>query len=213
MSTQLTIEYELRGADLLPLTSSILRFKDCDLVDDLRRSVVNDNSKVYLRGYDHSLLDVYLPNSESKMMEDRSQALRPRVNLQGLGDNLIVVARSLPESFRDRENALDRFQRLLEPRLEIDSRVINLIKRRDRLLRRVEVACRNEQDALDVYQDARRTFGTSTKNNIIAIHGSDLKINREFEISQESSSVFYIAWAAGVPCILKFPESASIAHL
>ena len=220
MSIPLIAGYELRNSNLQCLTTAVLRFNDPSaLVDDVRRGVLKDNSKTFLRRYDHGLLDVYPPGSDPKTMEDRNQALKPLTALQSLlhilDKNLIVIARSLPlDPYGDREHIMDKFLSFLEPQLEIDPRVIKLIKKRDRLLRRVELACRDEQDAFEIYHDAQRTFGTSTKNNIIATHGNhDLKINGEFEIPQESSSVFYIAWAAGIPCILKFPESASMAHL
>lgn len=216
MSAQLIVEYELRNADLVPLKSAVLRFNDSDLVDDLRRCVLQDSFKILPSGYDHSLLDVYPPNSETKVIMDRSQALKLRVRLCTLGENLIVIARSLPKEYlpgREIENPIVKLRRLLDPRMELDPRVINLIKRRERLLHRLEVACEDEKDALELYRDAERTFGTSTKRNIIATQGLDLKINGEFEISQQSASVFYIAWDAGVPCILKFPESASMAQL
>ena len=216
MSAQLIVEYELRNADLVPLKSAVLRFNDSDLVDDLRRRVLQDGSKILPPGYDHSFLDVYPSNSEAQMMTDRSKALRLRTRLCTVGESLIVIARSLPKEYlpgREIENPIVKLRRLLDPSMELDPRVINLIKRRERLLHRLEVACEDERDALELYQDAERTFGTSTKRNIIAAHGSDLKINGEFEISQQSSSVFYVAWDAGIPCILKFPESASTAQL
>jgi hypothetical protein len=167
MSTQLIVGYELRNSNLEPLTTAVLRFSDPSaLVDDVRRGVLKDNSNTFLRRYDHGLLDVYSPGSEHKMMKDRNQALKPLTTLQSLlhilDKNLIVIARSFPlDPYEDREHALDKFLRFLEPRLEIDPRVIKLIKKRDRFLRQIEVACRNEQDALEIYQDAQRTFGTS----------------------------------------------------
>jgi hypothetical protein len=218
----LTVGYELRNFSLTVLTSAVLRFESAALIDDLRRGVLQDNCHTFLQGYDHSLLDIYRPNSSLEILHDRDVALKPRMPLQSivevLDENLIVVARSLPPtagivssgSAANPENKILKLRRMLDPRLEIDKRVINLIKKRDRFLRRLDVI-ENEQDALEMYQDAQRTFGTSTKNNIVASQG-DLKINGEFDIPQESSSVFYIAWAAGVPCILKFPESASVAY-
>lgn len=218
----LTVGYELRNFSLTVLTSAVLRFEPAALIDDLRRGVLQDNCHTFLQGYDHSLLDIYRPNSSLETLHDRDLALKPRMPLQSiigvLDENLIVVARSLPpsagivnpSSTPNPENKIIKLRRWLDPRIEIDKRVIHLIKKRDRFLRRLDVI-ENEQDALEIYQDAQRTFGTSTKNNIIATHG-DLKINGEFDIPQESSSVFYIAWAAGVPCILKFPENAAVAY-
>ena len=216
----LTVGYELRNPSLRVLTSAVLRFEPAALIDDLRRGVLQDNCQTFLQGYDHSLLDIYRPNSTVETLQDRDAALKPRMSLQNLiavlEDNVIVVARSLPpttvssSSSPNPENKILKLRRMLDSRIEIDKRVIHLIKKRDRFLRRLDVI-EDSQDALEMYQDAQRTFGTSTKNNIIATHG-DLKINGEFEIPQESSSVFYLSWAAGVPCILKFPDSATLAR-
>ena len=221
MSAILRVRYELLDSDLKLLTKAALRFQPSALIDDLRRGVLQDNSHTFLRGYDHNLLDVYPPGSDIEILKDRTQALDPLETFHNLispVQNLIVVARSPPvlagsvdsRLVSNPENKILKLRRMLDPQVEIDQRVIHLIKKRDRFLRRLDVI-EDQQDALEMYQDAQRTFGTSTKNNIIASHG-DLKINGEFEIPQESSSMFYLAWAAGVPCILKFPDTAAVAR-
>jgi hypothetical protein len=90
--------------------------------------------------------------------------------------------------------------------------VVALIKKRPSLVERLKL-CEKAEDFASLYNDALSRFGTSTKNTIVAVDvDNNIAINGEFLIPQESSSIFYVAYADGVPCVLKFPPKPAAAE-
>jgi serine/threonine protein kinase len=105
-----------------------------------------------------------------------------------------------------------RFRSLLSKGIDIDPKVMRMIRKRGHLSARVPLV-QDSEDADDLYREAATTLGTSTKAVIIAAHlTSNIHINSEFTVSQWTEAHFYRAWASGVPCILKFPHQSAVAE-
>jgi hypothetical protein len=95
--------------------------------------------------------------------------------------------------------------------LDVDVKVVKHIRKRPSLIDRLKL-CADDDDYLSLYHAAESAFGTATKKAIVAVDTKmRIAINGDFTVPQESSSKFYIAYADGVPCVLKFPESAAVA--
>ena len=105
-----------------------------------------------------------------------------------------------------------RFRNLLSKGIDIDPKVMRMIRKRGHLSVRVPLV-EDSEEADELYREAATTLGTSTKGIINAAHQtSNIKINSEFTVAQWTEAHFYRAWASGVPCILKFPQQSTVAE-
>jgi len=95
--------------------------------------------------------------------------------------------------------------------VDVSNKVMDHIRKRPSLIDRLKL-CIKDQHFLDLYSAAECAFGTSTKRAIVAVDSKyRIAINGDFAVPQESSSKFYVAYADGVPCVLKFPPSKHVA--
>jgi hypothetical protein len=95
--------------------------------------------------------------------------------------------------------------------VDVTPKVLDHIRKRPSLIDRLKL-CVKDQHFLDLYSAAESAFGTSTKRAIVAVDSKyRIAINGDFTVPQESSSKFYVAYADGVPCVLKFPPSMRVA--
>lgn len=95
--------------------------------------------------------------------------------------------------------------------VDVTPKVLDHIRKRPSLIDRLKLCVKN-QHFLDLYSAAESAFGTSTKRAIVAVDSKyRIAINGDFTVPQESSSKFYVAYADGVPCVLKFPPSMRVA--